>query len=245
MKKVAIITGTSRGLGMSLANLFLDDGYSVIGIARTNKINNSKFYFFKWDLSSEKDPFAKLNQFLSVKKISFKNDQVILVNNAATVMPINFIDKLKEKEMALSYRLNLHSPMLISKWVLQKFLNKSLQVTICNISSGAALRPLINWSIYCTMKAGLKMFTECLNLEFSGSGNFKTFSFYPGVMDTQMQETIRKQKAKTFKNVEKFKELKEKNQLLDPETVALSLFKLISKPSEINRTEYNVMDMLK
>ncbi len=245
MKKVAIITGTSRGLGLSLANLFLQDGYQVVGIARTNKFKHSDFYFFKWDLSSAKNPCAKLSSFLASKKIPFKMDHVVLVNNAATVMPIHFIDKLKEKEVQLSYQLNLHTPMMISQWVLQKFLNKSTQVTICNVSSGAAMRPFINWSIYCTMKAGLKMFTECLNLEFSDSGKFKTFSFYPGVMDTQMQETIRKQNLKSFKNVEKFKELKEKNQLLDPQAVAVSLFNVIKSPSNITKIEYNAMDLLK
>lgn len=245
MKKVAIITGTSRGLGLSLANFFLENGYFVVGIARTNEILHPNFYFHKSDLSSEKFSIAKLNSFCLGKKLLSKSDHVVLVNNAATVTPIHFIDKLNEKEMTLSYQLNLHAPMVISQWALQKFLKKSRQVTICNISSGAALRPLFNWSIYCTMKAGLKMFTDCLNLEFSASGKFKAFSFYPGVMDTKMQETIRKQNSKSFKNVEKFKELKEKNQLLDPKAVALCLFKIINSPSEINKTEYNVMDLLK
>lgn len=243
MKKLVIITGTSRGLGLHLAELFLQAGFTVIGIARNNSLKNPHFHFLKTDLGKSIDLSQKLSRFLKQRKITLKNEQVILVNNAATVLPINFIHKLKDKDIHASYLLNLHAPMLLAKFTLEKFLNKTEQITICNISSGAAIRPLMNWSVYCSLKSGLKMFTECIQLEYADCKKVKSFSFYPGVMNTKMQSTIRKQKSGNFKNLEYFKELKTKNNLLNPKQVAQSLFKVLENHSGIDKTEYNIKDL--
>lgn len=242
MKKLAIVTGTSRGLGWHLAQELLDAGFNVIGIARNNSINHPHFHFLKMDLSKVKDISQPLGHFISKKKISIKNENVVLINNAATVLPVNYFHKVKKNEIELSYFLNLRSPLLLSHFVINKFLVKSNNVIICNISSGAAVRPLENWSMYCTMKSGLKMFTDCLNVDYLSSEKLKAFSFYPGVMDTKMQETIRRQPAKNFKNLETFKGLKKKNVLLDPHYVSRTILNLVLDPNEIKKTEYDIKD---
>lgn len=242
MKRLAIITGTSRGLGFNLAHEFLQAGYTVIGIARNNSIKHKHFHFLKLNLANAGDCSKRLDQFLSKKKILLKNDSVVLVNNAATILPVNYFHKVKKDEIEQSYFLNLQAPMLLSHFVINQFLAKSNHLTICNISSGAALRPLENWSLYCTMKSGLKMFTDCLNVDYSSSGKLKAFSFYPGVMDTKMQETIRRQPAKNFKNLKTFKDLKEKKILLDPQFVSRAILNLIINPENIRVTEYDIKD---
>lgn len=243
MTKLAIITGTSRGLGFHLAHDFLKAGYTVIGIARNNSIQESNFHFLKLDLAKAKNISLRLDQYLRRKKISSKNEHVVLIHNAATVLPINYVHALKEDDVLQSYLLNLHSPIMLAHSVARNFLAKSRHLTVCNISSGAAIKPLMNWSIYCAMKSGLKMFTDCLNVDYSDSSQFKAFSFYPGVMDTQMQETIRKQKSKNFKNVDSFKKLKKTNNLLDPKIVSNAIFKIINNPKKIDKTEYNIQDL--
>ena len=84
------------------------------------------------------------------------------------------------------------------------------------------------------------MFTDCLNVDYSEVSKLKAFSFYPGVMDTQMQATIRKQPAKNFKNLNRFKDLKEKNELLDPVFVSKSIVELLSQPENIKHAEYDI-----
>lgn len=243
MKKLAIITGTSRGLGLELAQQFLAAGFVVVGVARNNTIKHPQFLFLKMDLSKVKQVQVKLSSFLKKKKVSLKNHEVVLVNNAATILPINFPHRLKEKDVHEAYWLNLQSPILLSQFVIENFLSKSAYLTICNVSSGAAVHPLVNWSVYCSLKSALKMFTDCINLDYESDKKLKAFSFYPGIMDTQMQATIRQQKDKNFKNVQKFRSLKEGNQLLDPQFVAKKLFEILNQPATINQAEYDVQNM--
>src|SRR3546814_9905713 len=62
--------------------------------------------------------------------------------------------------------------------------------TVINVSSGAAERPRQGWSAYCAGKVGLAMITRSLALETEGRG-LRVFGFRPGIVDTEMQVTIR------------------------------------------------------
>ncbi|MBC7713341.1 MAG: SDR family NAD(P)-dependent oxidoreductase [Rhizobacter sp.] len=243
MKDLIIITGASSGLGNDLAKIFLEDGQTVIGISRTNKFKDPNFIFFKYDLTKPQNLIKSFEAFFKKNEFQKTYRQVILINNAATILPINYFHKIKPEEILISCQLNLQTPMMLSHFIINKFMKKAKQVSICNISSGAADYPIINWSLYCTMKSGLKMFTQCLQADYADEKKFKAFSFYPGVMDTQMQKTIRKQSSKNFKNVEKFRGYKEDKKLLAPELVASKIYDLITSPEKINKTEYNVRDL--
>lgn len=242
MNNLAIVTGTSRGLGLYLAQELLAAGYTVIGIARNNSIRHAKFHFLKLDLSIGKDVAKRLEKFCESKKILSKNDHVVIINNAATVLPVNYFHKIKIDEVDLSYFLNLQAPIQLSYFGMNRFFTKANHFTICNISSGAAIHALENWSMYCTMKSGLKMFTDCLNVDYQETKKFRAFSFYPGVMDTEMQATIRKQPMKNFKNLNRFKDMKNKNELLDPHFVSKAIFSLIMKPELIKKSDYDIKE---
>ena len=54
----------------------------------------------------------------------------------------------------------------------------------------------------------------------------KCIAIYPGVVDTDMQTVIRKTTELEFKNVQRFIELKENNELYAPEFVADKIFKI-------------------
>ena len=55
MKKTALITGSSKGIGKELSLLFLQKGYTVFGYSRTNSIKHKNFYFNQTDLSRIKN----------------------------------------------------------------------------------------------------------------------------------------------------------------------------------------------
>src|SRR5437868_13543327 len=69
--------------------------------------------------------------------------------------------------------------------------------TVINISSSAAHRALEGWSAYCCAKAGLAMLTTALALETTRSG-VRVFGLAPGVVDTDMQVTIRASSSCVF-----------------------------------------------
>ncbi len=62
--------------------------------------------------------------------------------------------------------------------------------TIVNVSSGAAHRALEGWSAYCASKAGLAMLTKSIAEEYGPAG-IRVFGFGPGMVDTEMQATVR------------------------------------------------------
>ena len=243
MKKLVIITGSSEGLGKYLAENFLNAGYQVIGISRTNKIKDPFFFFFKQDLSKKSDISKKMNTFLSKNKISKKFEKVILINNAASVLPIDYLHKIDINEVQKSFEINLNSPMKLAHFVINYFQKNSDNILICNVISGAAFHPIINWSTYCTMKSGLKMFSDCLSVDYKDNSKITSITFSPGVMNTNMQKTIRKQAVSKFQNVSMFRDLDKNNKLLSPEHVANKLSHLLQKYKSTEKTDYNINDL--
>lgn len=239
--KLFIITGSSKGLGASLLNQTLEEGHLVISISRSKALKHPNHIHIGHDLSKSKRLDMKLDKALG--KIDLKIiKSVHLINNAAVIEPIGTVENFKIEDMEMHLKLNLLTPMVICRWLMASF-TKKMPITIVNISSGAAFHTIVNWSMYCSTKSGLKMFTDCLNVDYADRKNFKALSFSPGVMDTSMQATIRSKSKKTFKNIEKFKNLKKNNQLLSPDQVASGLLTLIKSQKNITDTHYDIRNL--
>ena len=116
--------------------------------------------------------------------------------------------------------MNLLAPMLLMRW----FLNATTAVPlrrIVNISSGAGRRPIFGWGAYCTAKAGLDMATRTLAMECEARGlAVEVVSLAPGVIDTDMQVTVRGKTEAEFADVARFRKMKEEGQLRSAEAVA-------------------------
>lgn len=229
-----LITGASGGLGQKIAGKALAQNDIVIGISRRSTIKHPNFYQLKHDLTSHKNLEKKLDKLL--EKLNIKSlKSVFLINNAAGIEPVALVGNLKDG-ISDQLTLNFITPVILSNYVVSRFKKKAV---ITNITSGAAMKAISGWSLYCSSKSGLRMFSECLAFE-----GVKSISFSPGIMDTEMQATLRKQKAKDFSRLREFKEYKAKNELLPPDKVAGVLMKLLSKPDTIDKVHYNVVDLL-
>lgn len=241
--KLFIITGASKGLGLALSELALNSEHLVISISRTKTLTQANHFHLSHDLSKPKGLETKLDKVLS--KIDLKKIKAInLVNNAAVIEPIGEVQNFKQEDIEKHLKVNLLTPILLTSWLMKTFNKTKAPITIANISSGAAFHPIVNWSLYCSTKSGLKMFTDCLLEDYKSRKNFRAFSFSPGVMDTDMQATIRKQTKSSFKNIDKFKELKQKKLLLSPDIVAKGLYQLLDNPESINQLHYDIREIL-
>ena len=79
MKKLAIITGTSRGIGREIASKMIEKNYLVYGYSRNNTLTHKKYTFINQDLS-------ELDQVRKIKFPEIKNlQEAILINNAANI----------------------------------------------------------------------------------------------------------------------------------------------------------------
>ena len=232
MQKVALITGTSSGIGKALAKLLLSENYLVFGYSRTNQIENKNFTFTKIDLSNMEEV-----QKLKLPDIDVASD-FLLVNNAATIGSILPIHKKTNEEILREYNLNIISPTLLSRKFINNYANN--KKLLINISSGAANKPIPSWSTYCATKSGLDMLTKVIHKE--KHENLKIFSIHPGVVNTNMQKEIRRSDTNFFPIKQQFIDYYNKNELFSVDFVALKIFQIIAKNEDLNEIILNLRD---
>jgi len=250
--KYAIITGASRGLGEAAAKRMLEEGISVISISRTenealakfSEENNYSFRHITCNLALEKEVQEVFSD-LAFDLFKKKPEKIYLINNAGVVEPIEQVGNLDQIPVLRNFQINLAAPILITNTFFKKSQNTETSILSVNITSGAGEHPIEGWSIYCSAKAGLNMFTQTAALEQeSMETSNQIIAFSPWIMDTGMQETIRSAEPEAFKDLDRFKEYKEKGMLRKPETVGNALVDLILGENIINGKIYNVNDLL-
>jgi NAD(P)-dependent dehydrogenase (short-subunit alcohol dehydrogenase family) len=112
----------------------------------------------------------------------------------------------------------------LSNTFIAQFQTSHSENVILNISSGAANTAIDGWSVYCSTKAALDMFSKVIAEEKSG---VKVLSIAPGKVDTEMQSKIRKSNEKDFKKLADFVEFKNKGELTSSKNVAIAYLKIL------------------
>ncbi|HLQ73252.1 MAG TPA: (S)-benzoin forming benzil reductase [Bacillota bacterium] len=239
---LAIITGTSKGLGEELANQLLDKGYHVLGIARSSSeslAGNDAYTHLSCDIGN----LEALEQTIEQVKQSIEEKQlnsVLLINNAGIVNPINQASEVESDALVKNVQVNTIAPMVTTNKLLNYCSKNDIKLVCGTVTSGAAERPFFGWSVYCSAKASVNMYTETVALEQEELGKpHKFIAFSPGVMDTNMQEVIRSSSESEFKDIADFKALKSENRLAQASDVATQLLNILLDDESIkNGTVY-------
>lgn len=223
------ITGTSSGIGRALVKqLLLDENNFIYGFSRTNSIENPNFVHTSIDLSKLK----------KVSKINFpklkKPKKIVLINNAGTLGEIKHLGNLNNKDIIMSFNVNITAVAILVNNFIKKYQQKKKEKIIINISSGAATSAYDGWAPYCSTKAAINMLTEAIVKEQKlEHAPVKAFAIAPGVVDTYMQEIIRKTDEKDFSNISKFHTLKFTGALYQAKDVANKLISYCEDTSQI------------
>ncbi len=233
--KHIIVTGHSKGLGAGITTALIHEDHHIHGISRTDntdlqklaKAKGCQMDFYSCDLSHTDTIEPVMQQIFN--NIDKENcDGIYLVNNAGVIKPIGPLETLEPADMEIHMRVNLLAPMFIIREFVKQFSGWKTEKRILNISSGAAINPYHGWSNYCTGKAGLDMFTRCIATEQDDQEYpVKLMAVAPGIIDTEMQTTIRGTTDDQFIHREKFVELKESGQLVPPNLAGKKLTKLL------------------
>ena len=232
VQKTALITGTGSGIGKATAELLLKEGYIVFGYYRTNKINHPNFIFTSIDLSD----LAQVND-LALPIINA--DNVLIINNAATIGSIVPFDKKETRDIINEYNLNLVSPTILSRKFITSYTDQ--KKLLINIGSGAANSPIPSWSTYCTTKAALDMLTQVIDEE--NHKKLRVFSIHPGIVDTNMQKTIRGADKNLFPLLSKFTAYHSKKELETTTITAQKLYYIIRNYNEFTKNILSIRDV--
>lgn len=173
MNKTILITGTTSGVGATIAYHYIEKGWNVIGFARGESIFQFPNYkHFQVDVTSCYEMYDIFEQIDNID---------VLINNAA-VFKMKAFSNTTLDEIDDMIDINLKGAMYITKFALQK-MEKGGRIFFIN--SVAGLEELENQSAYCASKHGLTGFAGVLGEELRPKG-IKVTSIHPGGIDTPL-----------------------------------------------------------
>lgn len=242
-KRLVIITGSNRGLGKALVDVFLREETEdiIVGISRTYVEQSSPRYVdVGADLSSIEGCESVLLM-LGQLIVQGAFGQVILFNNAGRLGEVMPSFQASPYDISQTIFVNQTAPMILQNGLLSIGSSQNVAVEIINLLSGAALKAYDGWGAYCSSKAGLLMATQVLGLEINlHQLPAKVWGFAPGVVDTEMQTNLRTLDSSQFSQVERFQRLFAEGQLRSPASVATFLYQAVGNPQFENGGFYDI-----
>jgi len=232
--KVAIITGASSGIGFATALALSKAGAKVaIGARRTDmlsvlekkiKENGGEVYSQKLDVTKKNECNSFVNNV--IKKWGTVD---ILVNNAG-LMPLSFFKNLKIDEWDQMIDVNIKGVLYCTGAVVTHMLEKK-SGHIINISSVAGRIVFPAGSVYCATKHAITAFSEGLRQELSIRKNIRVTCIEPGVVATELTNTI------TDESLQGFVENAKKMESLQAEDIANAIVYAVESPNHVNVNE--------
>ncbi len=194
--KNILITGSSRGIGLSIAIFLADKGHNVFITGRDENVlkNLALKYSFSGFLAID-----LLHEGAEVKLMAIAEEKMgiidVLINNAGLYV-YNSIEKTTTKEEKELLRLNTEVPFLLSKQCVPLMKNQKWG-RIINIGSISGVVGEGYASLYSMTKSALLGFSKALALELA-EFNITVNTINPGWVDTDLidDETLNKECSK-------------------------------------------------
>lgn len=184
--KITVITGTGKGIGRAVAELFLKEGAMLVLNSRT-----------KADLDSFKKEHAEQSEKITcipgditkestinriIKETIKKHKRIdILINNAGFGIFKDMV-KTTNKEFDDLFNVNVRALYLITRGILPYMINQK-EGTIINIASLSGKQGFATGTIYCAAKHAVMGLTRALFLEVR-KYNIRVTAICPGSVDT-------------------------------------------------------------
>jgi NAD(P)-dependent dehydrogenase (short-subunit alcohol dehydrogenase family) len=200
-KKVAIITGASRGLGLAIAQLYAREGAKVVLSARSVadiEQNATSIRKEGFDATAYSCDVVELHQVEDLARYAIRTygGFDIWVNNAGVAGPYGATLNLTPDQFQSVLNTNIFGTYYGSITAMRHFLPRRSGKLI-NVLGAGAKRPAPNQNAYGSTKAWIRVFTLALASEYKDSG-VGIFAFQPGLMETDLLTEI-----VTFKEHEK------------------------------------------
>ena len=184
-KKVAVISGASKGIGKQLVIELSKIGYDIFFTYNTSKkeailLRDNIQKKYNVNVYTQKCDNTNIDDILNLKKsILEKYDHIDLLINNASYSQDNYIDDKSKEEFMKVLEVNVVGTFLFTKY-LYKYLDNGI---IINISSTDSEDTYNRISMdYCASKAAINSLTKTFAQEFN---NIKVIGVMPNWTDTE------------------------------------------------------------
>ena len=192
MKRVAIITGSTGGIGHSICEFLHEDGVEIHGIVR-HKDKPVPWQEYVCDLSKTEEINSCLNE-IYAKCDEFPN---ILINNAGIYHAKSWED-MSSDEFIEAININTVAPFIISKYWVHALIEAGKSGDCVNISSISGMVGSVD-TAYASSKAGLIMMTKNMAKSLA-KNNIRMNTIAPGPVKTKMADKIPTENQKQYKD---------------------------------------------
>lgn len=177
-KKIAIITGASKGIGKSLAALLLKENYVVVNASRSEPQENNNTVFIKTDITKEEECEKTIN-----KVINDFGRVDLLVNNAGVLFK-DTVENLDKEKMIANTETNVFGMFYCSHYVIKQ-MRKQGYGQIVNISSSSGISFREGHASYIASKWAVVGLSGSMRMELEKYG-IDVICFCPGGTKTEL-----------------------------------------------------------
>ena len=187
MKPVVLITGASSGFGKACAEIYNQNGYPTILIARRierlEKLKNqfeknASCHIAQVDITDKN----QIHQFLDHLPTEFKNIG-ILINNAGLALGVNPIDQTDLNDLETMIETNIKALVTLTRLIVPTMVKNNFG-HIINIGSIAGSWPYPGGNVYGATKAFVAQFSRNLRADLLGK-NIRVTNIEPGLAETE------------------------------------------------------------
>jgi len=187
-----LITGISKGLGLKTTETLLKKGYKVYGISRSKSDEleslmqkfPSGLNWLSYDLSDAEN----VRKILFKEWIGLKTPLHGYINNAATAYD-DIVTNMNLESLEIMYRVNVFTPMMLTKFVLRQMLLHNIKGSIVHVSSISVHTGYKGLSMYASTKGALEAFSKNTAREWGDKG-IRSNCLVAGFMETEMSSTL-------------------------------------------------------
>lgn len=229
MIKTILITGASSGIGAACVQEASRLNLNVIATARSKSKLELLERQFKNVQIIVADIATETGRNIIVDSINQPID--FLLHNAAILdQPQEFSD-ISLSDFRNNIVTNVEPILFLTQKLIPYFKAANQTGRILSVSSGAAKYAIAGMANYCVSKSAALMANQVLKAEMPKNGVVVN-DYFPGVVDTGMQKTLRSSNNNVFPHSDDFKELKKMGKLANPSQVAQSILNIFTQTDD-------------
>ncbi len=233
MKKVALITGATSGIGRATAHELAKHGINLILCGRRQERldtikkaleRSTEVYTLNFDVRDKEAVFKAIDSLPQ----AFKTID-ILINNAGNAHGRDSIQIGNLDDWDAMIDINVKGLLYVSKVVIPQMTERE-SGHIINIGSSAGKEVYPKGNVYCASKHAVAAITEGMRLDLNPFG-IKVCAINPGMVETEFSE-IR------FKGDSNANSVYKGYKALQPEDIAEIIYFAISRPAHVNIADF-------